>query len=117
MSAPDHASLPVQAIRETLWRARLDARPGEALDLAFTLAHDAAEDAAREVLEIVTLPNSITMEPHIWEYFCRVLLRYDTTIPTGQRIGKRWCREFGGQRWIAEFTETSILWRKVTVTP
>lgn len=116
VSGPDHSSLPLEAIRQRLWRTHLNDRdPQQALEHAYMMAHDEAEDAAREVLELVALPDSITMEPHVWEYFGEVLGRYDTTIPTGERTGKRWCREFGGKRWVAEYTETSIVWRPVTL--
>lgn len=116
MSGPDHSSLPLEAIRQRLWRAHLNDRdPQQALEHAYMMAHDEAEDAARDVLELVALPDNIAMEPHVWEYFGEVLGRYDTTIPTGERTGKRWCREFGGKRWVAEYTETSIIWRPVTL--
>lgn len=58
-------------------------------------AMDDANDAARARLESIALDSSapIKLPRWAWDYWRRILGGYDTTLPTGTRIGKRWCRE------------------------
>lgn len=115
---PDHASLPLSVIRQMVYRSEVASKGEErAMEHTFVLANHAAEDAARLVLETVDLGLTVKMEEYCWQYWCRILGKYDTTVPTGQRVGKRWCRtDARGHRWIGEYTETAILWREVLLT-
>lgn len=52
-------------------------------------------DAARARLEKIALNTNgpTRMSRWQWDYWRRVLGSYDSTMPSGTRLGKRWCRE------------------------
>lgn len=54
-----------------------------------------ANDAARARLESIALDgsNPIKLARWAWNYWRSILGGYDSTVPSGQRDGKRWCRE------------------------
>lgn len=109
-------------VRRRLWAGRVTASPEHAMERAFVMAHDAANDAAREVLESMPLDAVVTMERDHWAYWRRVLGEYSLTLPTGTRIGKRWVFDGHGVKKIGEYTNeyfdgrhwrVRITWRRV----
>lgn len=114
---PDHASLPADELRRLLYGADVDQRfPQEAIGRAFCRAMEAAEDAAREVLEAIPLTPVVKMHGDFWTYAQRILGAYDSTLPTGTRVGKRWCRHDREGLWIGEYgPSAAITWWKVVL--
>lgn len=114
---PDHAALPADELRRLLYGASVDQRyPEEAIGRAFCRAMEAAEDAAREVLEAMPLQQPVKIHADFWKYARKILGGYDCTIPTGTREGKRWCRHDREGLWIGEYgPNAAITWWKVVL--
>lgn len=52
-----------------------------------------ARDAARARIESIALVSPVKMARWAWDYWRSILGGYDSTLPTGTRVGKRWCRD------------------------
>lgn len=113
---PDHASKSPGELRRQLFRERMrQLHPKERMAQMACEANARAEEAAREVFESIELPENdvVEMTLEIWNQMAVTLGSYDSTYPTGQRLGKRWCREMrftgenGVKRYIGEYRASS----------
>jgi hypothetical protein len=80
--------------------------PKEVGTHAACLAHDAARDAYVAVIEAAPLPDKFELPAELWTEWRSRLGAYDRTLPTGTRIGKRWCMtDRNGVSWLREYVE------------
>lgn len=123
---PEHTTTAPEELRRRLWAIRMrELNPKDQMGFIINEAVRRADDAMREVFESVFLPDELQMYPEEFETMCATLGAYNDTLPSGTRVGKRWCRRGTATRpnYVCEYVEldppvpnkVGIKWRRVTL--